>query len=142
VRSYIKLVSGLSSIAFLLFASPPAAAIDLWEYHAGGDPSSGYPDENYKYLDRNEACVSGVVLPAPFACYTNARNVRAETYGNPNPTAAECLFDMTCTCGSCGVAPNYPNGGNTVIAYGGSGSLFAAAMAEDRTECRGADRLR
>jgi YD repeat-containing protein len=113
-----KLVSGVLSVAFLLLASAPAPAVNLWDYHTG-DPQN-IPDENYKYLDPNEACVAGVVLPAPFGCNANPRNVRAETYGHPNPTGAECLWDTTCTCESCGIAPNFPNGGNTMTYYGGS----------------------
>ena len=119
MQSYLKLVSGLFSVAFLLLASSPASAVNLWDFHTA-DPCCGIPDENYKYLDPNEACVAGVVLPAPFACNANPRNVRAETYGNPNPTAAECLWDTTCTCESCGIAGTFPNGGNTMTYYGGS----------------------
>ncbi|HEX6154660.1 MAG TPA: DUF6531 domain-containing protein, partial [Burkholderiales bacterium] len=113
--SYIKLVSGLFSIALLLLAASPARAIDLWQF------GSGQP----QFLDANEGCVASVVLPPPFACHANPRNVRAEFYGNPNPTAAECLYDTTCTCSSCGFAPAYPNGGNTVIHYGGSVMKYA-----------------
>ncbi|HEU5176584.1 MAG TPA: hypothetical protein VFU24_03955, partial [Burkholderiales bacterium] len=115
VPSYIKLVSGLFSIVLLLLASPPAGAIDLWQY------GTGQP----KFLDANEACVSSLAVLEPFPCNANPRNVRAESYGNPNPSMAECLFDTTCTCSSCGIAGTYPNGGNTLIHYGGSVLKYA-----------------
>ncbi|HEX6530118.1 MAG TPA: DUF6531 domain-containing protein [Burkholderiales bacterium] len=51
--------------------------------------------------------------------------MRAEFYGNPNSTTAECLFDTTCTCSSCGIAGTYPNGGNTQINYGGGVAKYA-----------------
>ena len=115
MKSLIKLVPGVFSIAFLLLAAMPASAVDLWQYQY----------DQPRFLDANEACVASVVLPAPFACNANPRNVRAETYGNPNPTLADCLWDTTCTCGSCGTAPNYPNGGNTQTYYGGGVSKHA-----------------
>jgi YD repeat-containing protein len=120
MKSVLKLVSGLFSIAFLLLAPSPAPAVDLWEYHAGHPPT--LPPESYIYLDPNEACVSGFTLPPAWACNANPRNVRAEFYGNPSATAAECIWDTTCTCESCGIAGTYPSGGNTMTHWGGTTS--------------------
>jgi YD repeat-containing protein len=118
VQSFFKLVSGVLSIAFLLLAPSPAPAVDLWEAHT--DNPSSIPPEEYKYLDPNEACVSEGFLSPPATCYVNPRNLRAEFYGNPSASAAECVHDMTCLC------PNECGGnGNTVIFYAGATSKMA-----------------
>ena len=95
----------------LLFlpAFSPAHAVDVWATYQGNHPS----------LDPNQGCVSAYTLPEPFACNADPRNLRAETYGQPNPTAADCLYDTTCTCSSCGIAGTFPNGGNTLTYFSG-----------------------
>ena len=124
--SYIKLVSGVFSIALLLLAAPPAPAIDLWEAHTGNPPS--IPPEEYRHLDANQACVSEGSLSQPYGCYVNPRNLRAEFYGNPSASAAECVHDMTCLC------PNECGGnGNTVIFYAGATSKKPAPLCPDGT---------
>ena len=114
MKSVLKLVCGLLSIAFLLLAPLPAPAVDLWEAHTG-NPSS-IPPEEYRHLDPNQACVSEGSLSPAYGCYVNPRNLRAEFYGNPSASAAECVHEMTCSCWDCG-AP-----GSTIIVYAGATS--------------------
>lgn len=83
----------------------------LWEAH-GGDPCCGIPPENYIYLDANQACVGpGGLLPS-VACHADPRNLR--NFGGAQ-VADGCVYDTTCTCSDCGVLPDFPNGGNTMI---------------------------
>lgn len=117
MKSFLKLVSGFFSIAVLLLAPSPAPAIDLWEAHPDNPPT--IPPEEYRYLDANEACVSEGFLSPAFGCWANPRNLRAI---NISQSTAACVHDMTCICGSCGVAPDFPNGGNTVIFSAGAAS--------------------
>jgi YD repeat-containing protein len=120
MQSFLKLVCGLFSIAFLLLASSPALAVDLWEAHTDNPPS--IPPEEYRHLDANQACLAEGYLSSGVGCYVNPRNLRAEFYGNPSASAAECIHDTTCNCSECGIAPNFPNGGNTVVWYSGATS--------------------
>ncbi|HZS68711.1 MAG TPA: DUF6531 domain-containing protein [Burkholderiales bacterium] len=87
-----------------------AQATNLWEAHSG-DPHAGIPPENYKYLDANEACTATFTLPPPFACNANPRNLRNDA--GPQ-TPGGCVFDTTCTCGSCAIGAG-SSGGNTLI---------------------------
>ena len=114
MQSLLKLVCGLVSLAGLVLAPSPALAVDLWEAHT--DNPSSIPPEEYRHLDPQQACVSEGFLGPAYGCYANPRNLRAEFYGNPSASAAECVHDFTCTCWDCG-AP-----GSTRTVYAGATS--------------------
>jgi YD repeat-containing protein len=102
------LVGVFAPSARAVIEDPP---VILWEAH-GGDPCCGIPPENYIYLDADQACVGpGDPIP-PVACHADPRNVR--NFGGKQVHGG-CVYDTTCTCAECGVLPNFPNGGNTII---------------------------
>jgi YD repeat-containing protein len=103
-------------IAFLLaLLSPaPASSTDLWTT-TFGVPCCTIPPEKFKYLDADEACRAEQPLPGDIACSVNARNMR--NFGGPQQQNV-CVWDTTCTCSTCGILPDFPNGGNTQLNHG------------------------
>jgi YD repeat-containing protein len=99
VTSFLRLF-----VLGLLLALAHGAALaetKVWEVHSG-DPCCGIPDENYKYMDADEACQS-LGLPPDNACSTNHKNLRSSVTGTQ--TSGVCLYDYTCTCESCSIGP-------------------------------------
>src|SRR5438552_17042007 len=59
-----------------LFLPPAASAVDLWAAHAPVCDACSFPEEAYKYLDANTACVAESPPIQEDACFKNARNYR------------------------------------------------------------------
>jgi YD repeat-containing protein len=106
-------------LALVLLAPIGVPATNVWEVHVG-DPCCGVPDEEYKYLDANEACQKGVPLPPDNSCNINARNMRNN---NGPQMIGACVHDSTCVCGACQVGPEP---GNTVL--NGTGRFTGAKV--------------
>src|SRR5258706_12462987 len=105
-------------VLFLLMmgACPASHAANVWEAHSG-DPCCGVPDDSYKFLDANEACVKTFPLGQSYGYWLNPRNMRNSRGAQ---LSGECLYDTTCGSSDCGYLPDYPNGGNILILYSGS----------------------
>ena len=88
-----------------LLLPPAASAVDLWAAHAPVCDACSLPEEAYKYLDANTACVAESPPIQEDACFKNARNYRNAA----GPQAqSECDADIECWCGFCQVGSNVP----------------------------------
>jgi YD repeat-containing protein len=88
-----------------LLLPPAASAVDLWAAPAPVCDACSIPQEAYKYLDANTACVAESPPFQEDACYKNARNYR--NAAGPQ-TQSECDVDIECWCGFCEIGSNHP----------------------------------
>src|SRR2546430_7045859 len=100
-------VAFLRAIALVspLLLPPAASAVDLWAAPAPVCDACSIPEEAYKYLDANTACVAESPPFQEDACYKNARNYR--NAAGPQ-TQSECDADIECWCGFCEIGSNVP----------------------------------
>ena len=101
---------GLLAVFFVALLLPvqSGAQVTVWVAVPGNPPS--IPDDQFKYLDADEACRARFQLPPDDACSKAARNLH--NVGGPQ-TQGGCLFETTCTCNFCATA-SQPTGGNTL----------------------------
>ena len=115
IRHYVTragvLIATISLVLlFPVQANAQSQGVTVWSALVG-DPCCGIPDDDFKYMDANSACVGEVhPLPPDGGCGANNRDLRNI---NGPQIGGGCVWDTTCTCGTCGTLPNFPNGGNT-----------------------------
>jgi hypothetical protein len=115
VQAYLKLVSGLLSIAFVLLAASPAQAqTKIWAAITGDFPN-GIPDQYYKYGDANEACVSEATIPPSTNCEFNQPGSLRSVLGAQPSQPSACEYRWNCLCGACLIAtPEDPRNHNKI----------------------------
>jgi len=104
-RSELRMLFRATALFLSLLLPPAASAVDLWAAHAPVCDACSFPEEAYKYLDANTACLAESPPIQEDACYKNARNYR--NAAGPQ-TQSECDADIECWCGFCQVGSNVP----------------------------------
>jgi hypothetical protein len=115
--------------------SQSAHATDIWAV-VSGDPCCGIPDELFKYLDADTACVAEVPLPAESQCKVNYRDMR--NAGGPQNHGGGCIYDVDCICGDCLLAsgPHTMTQGTGRFAYRKSVTSCPAGMHLEFGRCK------
>jgi len=113
----VRLFAILRPVILVAVLAPSSAlATNIWAA-ALGSPFGDLPDDQYKFLDANEACQKGTPQPTPTSCNIDPRNMRNDA--GPQ-TPGRCAYESTCVCFVCQVGPTP---GNTVTSGSGYSTL-------------------
>jgi len=88
-RSELRMLFRATALFLSLLLPPAASAVDLWAAHAPVCDACSFPEEAYKYLDANTACLAESPPIQEDACYKNARNYRTPPVPRPKANAMQ-----------------------------------------------------